>query len=140
MQLTLESGRSIQNPNTSEIQTALAAHSSSGGGLAILSKDKQTYMQASGDAKSGFRIEYQDGDTDQHFVGSRSTIPLEELIRAFQSYAVSDEKWRTMFEWTKLDEADFRRTRGCLSSAAAIGMAFAAGTVALCMMISLSWR
>jgi len=128
MELSLESGRSIANPNTSEIQAALSVHASSGGGFAILSRDKLTYIQLAGDADSGFLVEYQDGDTDRHFRCEKERVPLDDAIRAFQSYAVGDEKWRTMFAWVKLEEADFRPARGCMGAAAAIIVAAVAGT------------
>ena len=63
MKLELETGPTVKDPDAAAISKSLACVQ----GFAILSNDKLTYIQASGSAKDGFLLEYQEGNTDQHY-------------------------------------------------------------------------
>ncbi len=134
MELRLESGKAIREPNSSQIAEELRGHAQSGGGFAILERDKQTYIQAAGDEATGFVVEYQDGDTDQHFKATREKISLSDVVKAFSSYAAGDGAWKGMFQWAKLDEADFKSKKGCLGAAVMLIAAGGAGVAGLCVL------
>lgn len=94
MKLELENGTTVKNPDAAAIGKSLALVQ----GFAILSKDRMTYIQAVGSAKDGFLLEYQEGDTDQHY-RCPEILPLEQATRAFVSYAQVDDGWRTSISW-----------------------------------------
>jgi len=136
MELRLESGKTVRDPSASAIAESLRGHVHSGGGFAILERDKQSYIQAAGDGEAGFIVEYQDGDTDQHFTATREKVPLSEVVKAFQSYAAGDGAWKGMFEWAKLEEADFKTKKGCLGAAVMLVAAGGMGAIGLCVLVA----
>ena len=89
---------------------------------------------AAGDGEAGFVVEYQDGDTDQHFRATREKISLSDVVKAFQSYAAGEGAWKGMFQWAKLDEADLKAKKGCLGAAVMLVAAGGAGVAGLCVL------
>lgn len=96
MNLELENHASVKDPDAPAISKALSRVQ----GFAILSKDKMTYIQASGSAKDGFLLEYQEGNTEQHYQGP-GQLSLDQATRAFISYAQDDESWKTSVLWRR---------------------------------------
>lgn len=103
MKLELENGQTIQDPNTLEIEDHLRTLDGESNGYAILSQSELSYMQAAGGCETGLTVEYQDGSTDQHYSSAAGGASLHDVVEAFRAYAVSDDRWKTMFEWEKLD-------------------------------------
>ncbi len=136
MELRLESGKTIRDPSALAIAEALRGHVQSGGGFAILERDEQTYIQAAGDGEAGFVLEYQDGDTEQHFRATRERISLSEVTKALSSYAAGDGAWKGMFEWARLDESGFEAKKGCLGAVVMLVAAGGAGVAGLCVLLA----
>src|SRR6185295_9967725 len=63
------------------------------------------YIQASGSAKDGFSLEYQEGATEQHYQ-CPGRLSLDQAIRAFISYAQNDERWKTSVPWRREAESE----------------------------------
>ena len=101
MNLELENRPAVRNPDAAAIGKSLAGVQ----GFAILSKDEMTYIQASGSAKDGFWLEYQEGDTEQHY-HCLGRLSLEQATKAFVSYAQADEYWRTSVPWRRAAESE----------------------------------
>jgi len=109
MRLTLENGTVYENPDATEIESALHSLSrATDNSFAILENSDLTYMQTAeqddpsvNPQEPYFILEYQDGSMDQHFhaVGS---VSLERVIEAFLQYA-RDDVWRQYFEWEWMD-------------------------------------
>lgn len=98
MKLELESAPTVMNPDADAIVASLASVR----GFAILSRDQITYIQTSGSAREGFILEYQDGDTDLHY-RCPDELSLEQVTRAFVSYAQGMDSWKTSLRWDKED-------------------------------------
>jgi hypothetical protein len=67
--------------------------------LIILARSKMTYVQASGDARLGFEVEYQEGSLIRHFRCSDEGVGLEVLLDILQSYRENDDRWRSAVDW-----------------------------------------
>lgn len=103
MKLETETGGTIKNPSSAQIEDALRKLADSGGGFAILSQDEMTYLQAAGNREDGFVVEYQDGDVDAHYAATQASAPLGDVEKAFRLYAMGDAGWKTMFEWQAIE-------------------------------------
>ena len=96
MKLEFEYGATFQDPSDGEIAAALSQLH----GYAILSHDELTHVQTSGTSEDGFVLEYQEGDTEEHFACSDR---LNQITTAFIAYAKGDASWRSAFRWEKLE-------------------------------------
>jgi len=107
MILTLSSGEEIRNPSPKQIRDALLSLdvSRDGEGFAILAhaRNNMTYIQASGDCKIGFDLEYQEGATDRHFRAEREDFAAEEVKDAFTAYADGSIDWSEHGEWKRIE-------------------------------------
>ena len=65
----------------------------------VLLKSPGHFMQCSGTADGGFRVEYREGAADQHYVSADSAIPLDATADLFASYLSGDECWRRLIRW-----------------------------------------
>lgn len=101
--LNLISGTGAElSPNMSKLEQIIEVVNSLTGktdDFLILEKGGQSYMQAAGGPED-FDLEYRDGSGDKHF---GCEVSKQELIVAFTSYAVEDEKWRSICEWEKMN-------------------------------------
>ncbi len=102
MKLEIEGERVRRNPSLDEIEKALASLNGRNSSFAILERDKLMYIQASGPTANGFSLEYQDGSLKEHFE-CPVDLPLEEVIKVFQAYALGGDQWRTSCNWTPMD-------------------------------------
>jgi hypothetical protein len=67
----------------------------------ILQATPMTYLQATGDARSGFAVEYQDGSPEQHYQATDGTITEEQLEKAFVAYCGGAPEWKSQFTWER---------------------------------------
>lgn len=98
MRLETHVGKPIDNPDEGQIARAIA-NLTSDDAFAILSRDQMHYMQVAGTVADGFTLEYQSGGTDRHFVAGGGPHSEEQVMKAFQLYAVCDPRWQTEFAW-----------------------------------------
>ena len=98
MKLEPETGGTFRDPSDSEIAAALSQLD----GYAILSQNKLTYLQASGTSQDGFALEYQVGDTEEHFA-CPDRLSLNQITSAFIDYAKGNLSWLSGFRWEKLE-------------------------------------
>jgi len=99
MKLEIEGEVIGKNPSSEEIAKALSSLDGENKSFAILEYDKLTYIQTSGSIKGGFSLEYQNGSLKEHFYCPHD-LPLDDVTRAFQSYAKGEKGWQTDFNWT----------------------------------------
>jgi hypothetical protein len=73
-----------------------------GEGFAIFARDEMTYVQAGGDSKAGFDLEYQDGGTDRHYRASRTDYSIDEIVSIFSQYRDGSLDWNSVGEWEQI--------------------------------------
>lgn len=67
----------------------------------VVLADGTRFMQAAGDARSGYVLEYNDGSDKEQFRATRQNIQAAEIADAFRSYLNRDGFWKTLFTWEK---------------------------------------
>ncbi|HPF39471.1 MAG TPA: hypothetical protein P5081_24960 [Phycisphaerae bacterium] len=101
MRMETHDGKAISNPDERQIDAAVEAMTG-GDAFLILSRDEMNYMQAAGDVVGGFVLEYQEGDTDDHFAAADGPHSTERVSKALRQYALGDTAWRTAFQWERI--------------------------------------
>ncbi|NLE57132.1 MAG: hypothetical protein GX616_02140 [Planctomycetes bacterium] len=102
--LTLSSGTEIKDPSDEQIRAALKSLDvkRDGEGFAILARSDMTYVQVSGDAKTGFDLEYQEETVDQHYRAEREDYPLDEVVRVLIAYRDGTVRWAGIGHFAKI--------------------------------------
>ena len=91
----------ITGPTDEQIRQAIMSlDTAQDAAFAILGprSDPNTYIQTTGDARSGFGLEHQAGDTKQHFMVA-TECDAEQIIAAFIAYRDGNDHWRNQFQW-----------------------------------------
>jgi hypothetical protein len=94
------SGSLIQNVTEQQVLDALAALGRGDIEFVILN-DGNRFMQAAGDARSGYILEYNEGSAKEQFRATIRTISDADLTAAFRAYFQNDPTWKTLFSWEK---------------------------------------
>jgi hypothetical protein len=102
IELELAGKEFYRNPSPDIIRGHLEALKGGIDSFAIITSGK-LYMQTAGDTSSGFILEYQDGSIDNHWRAANQAISLEDVVFAFQCFALGDDQWRNKFEWEKFE-------------------------------------
>ncbi len=132
MRLELENDTAIDEPPPEAIAQALGTLGAKGNSYAILATEEElTYIQASGGPATGFALEYQErsGSVTKHYQAASCTIPLPEVVAAFQDFAAGGTAWKSKFQWLEMNLSK----SGCfgvllLAAAAITGAAIILGT------------
>lgn len=130
MDLCSEARKPVVSPTADQIETELHKLDGDGNSFAILGLDGLTYLQTAGGPSTGFVLEYQEGDTTQHFQSMREDYPITFVVKMFQAYAQSDESWRTMVEWKPMVVESKTTNRALIALAIAIAIGFIVYSVA----------
>ena len=104
MILSTSSGDEVVDPNDEQIRQALSVLDvgRDGVGWAILGRSEMAYLQVSGDKTSGFEMEYQKGEIENHFRAARENFELEEVVRAFTEYRDGRIDWSVYGDWDRI--------------------------------------
>ena len=104
MTLNACGGEKISNPTNRQIRRALESLNvaKNGEGFVILGPDDMNYVQASGDKKIGFDLEYQEADTGHHYRAKRENFTVEEVLSALSNYRDGKPAWKAVAEWEKI--------------------------------------
>ncbi len=98
-------GSVLDEPVSNElIENAVYSLTGDGDSFLILSDDEMTYIQASGDARRGFTLEYQDGSLEQHYYCTDTDIPAGKVIDAFRSYFAQEDDWKNKHLWQREEQ------------------------------------
>jgi hypothetical protein len=89
----------FDDPDAGTIAKILAALDGDRHVLVTLGRSDLTYVQASGSARTGLALEYQEGSLDRHYRSGGGLVPLETATDIFQRYARDDESWRARVAW-----------------------------------------
>jgi hypothetical protein len=121
LRLELENDTALDDPTPEAIAQAIGTLGQKGNSFAILSaEDDLTYIQTTGNPTAGFVLEYQErtGAQTKHYQGLNCSLPLPEVVAAFQDFAAGGTAWKTRFQWNEMD-LDKRGCFGVLLLAAA---------------------
>lgn len=66
----------------------------------ILTDDKR-FLQAAGDARSGYVLEYNDGSDKEQFRATNRNLSGSDIANAFTAYLHHEPQWKTMTSWEK---------------------------------------
>ena len=105
MNCTLEicGHKKILNPTEADIRQAVfALDTKSDDAFLVLAPTDMTYIQASGDQKVGFDLEYQETDIQHHYRATRD-LTADEIVKVLVSYSIASDDWRRMVEWELLE-------------------------------------
>ena len=89
----------FDDPDAVAIARELAALDGDRHVLVALARSELTYLQASGSARTGLALEYQENSLDRHYTSGSVALPLEMVTDIFQRYACHDESWRDCVSW-----------------------------------------
>lgn len=67
---------------------------------AILEQRPGTYLRAAPAGDGTYVLEILDGSPDQHF-WSANTVPLDDVVAAFEAYLRQEEEWRSRYKWQR---------------------------------------
>ncbi|HZQ06766.1 MAG TPA: hypothetical protein VFD70_09310 [Anaerolineae bacterium] len=90
----------IPNATEEKLIDALAAMERGDTEFVILS-DGNRFMQAAGDARSGYTLEYNEGSAKEQYRAKNTKISGADLTAAFVVYLHQDPAWRDKFIWEK---------------------------------------
>jgi hypothetical protein len=90
----------IPNANEDKLLDALAAMERGDSEYVILQDDRR-FLQAAGDAKSQYTLEYNDGSDKVQYRATNTRLSGTEITDAFVSYLNRDPSWKTKFSWTE---------------------------------------
>jgi hypothetical protein len=89
----------FDDPDAATVARILAALDGDRHVLVTLGRSDLTYVQASGSARTGLALEYQEGSIDRHYRSEGGLVPLETATDIFQRYARDDHSWRAALAW-----------------------------------------
>lgn len=90
----------IPNADETKLNDALAALERGEVEYVVLS-DGARFMQAAGDARSGYVLEYNDG-ADDAMMHAQGKITGAQIVDAMQAYLRRDDTWRGAFRWERI--------------------------------------
>lgn len=90
----------IPDADEAQLLEALAALERGDVEYVVLS-DGARFMQAAGDARSGYVLEYNDG-TDDAMMHAQGKITGAQVVDAMQAYLRRDDTWRSAFRWERI--------------------------------------
>ena len=104
MKLEICGERTIVDPSDEDIRSALGGlDAGSGDAFVILGATDLTYIQASGDRRRGFDLEYQKGSVDRHHRATNESIFIDDVAAAFIAYRNRNESWKSRFEFERVE-------------------------------------
>jgi hypothetical protein len=102
MKLELGVGRTLDGPDAETIALSLAELDWEEDIFAKLSRDERNYIQATGNHREHFIVEYQDGSEERFFQASEK-VNIEAVKSAFVAYSRGDSSWQSSFRWQRVD-------------------------------------
>ena len=97
MILELESGKTIKDPKYEDFPKALMELETEKSLFAILELDNGSFIQANGNKKDGYILEYQEGGIENHHQ-LKGCFSIEQVIEIFRRYSKGDNSWKKDFK------------------------------------------
>ena len=103
MRLELGDGRVVEIPTPQTMTEDLTTLRVPGCEFAVLEADRPGfYMQTAKNQDGSFILEHQEGSLAKHY-NLPYVVDLEDVIEAFSSYLLKDDRWRKNHEWQKME-------------------------------------
>ncbi len=102
MRLEIDGEPAADSPATGDVHDTLMRLNPSGPRWAVLDIRSNYYIQTRVIDDGQFTVEYREGGVDRHYRAG-GPQPREAVIDAFLDYLVSGNRWRTAFEWRRLE-------------------------------------
>ena len=103
MRLQLADGSVVESPTPQALAENLGTLRVPGCEFAVLEVDRPGfYMQTAKNQDGSFILEHQEGSLAKHF-NLPYYIDLEDVVEAFSSYLLKDDRWRKNYEWQKME-------------------------------------
>lgn len=67
----------------------------------VILTDDNRFLQAAGDARSGYVLEYNDGSDKEQFRATNRNLSGSDIANAFTAYLHHEPQWKTMTSWEK---------------------------------------
>lgn len=105
MKMILESSDGSRTPAPSllSVQKAIDGLENMDDGYVVIGPDEMTYVQCLGNSKQGYILEYQEGDTDQHFQAINNDWLPGSLADRLWRYADGDPTWKEGIDWERIE-------------------------------------
>lgn len=94
MKLDINGTKEIDDPAKETLRAAVESldAGTSGSGFVVLSSDKMTYIQSSGDSMTGFDLEYQEGSLKRHYRAG-GVFTADQVVDILWDYACGGSEW-----------------------------------------------
>lgn len=102
MNLDIEFDGLTRDATPADIHVGLSKLSSAGPRFAVLDRGPHRYIQAYALDSGALHVEYRDGGPDRVYEAPHPQ-PREAVVDAFLSYLNDDNRWRTAFEWRRME-------------------------------------
>ena len=105
MKMILESsgdGRTTA-PSLLTVRKAIEALEDTDDGFVVVGPDEMTYVQCQGNSRKGFILEYQEGDTDNHFQAINTDWTTDLLVDRIWRYVDGDSTWKEGMGWERIE-------------------------------------
>ncbi|MBC8106336.1 MAG: hypothetical protein H7Z14_07090 [Anaerolineae bacterium] len=124
MKLETESGGTFNEPQVSDLSAAIRSLDTDGSTWAILSKERNDFVQVRRATQQDYRVEYHDPNSDDHFAAPES-LTIEQAQRLFADFHAGGTHWKTM---ATFQPTELKSRSGCAGrSAAAIAVVLGLG-------------
>lgn len=111
MRLQLADGSVIENPTPQALAENLGTLRVPGCEFAVLETDRPGfYMQTAKNQDGSFILEHQEGSLAKHYNLPYNIVDVDDVIEAFSSYLLNDDRWRKNHEWQKMELKPGRST------------------------------
>jgi hypothetical protein len=104
VRLEIDGESTVTNPIANDVRDTLLRLDLSGPRWAVLDIKANHYIQARVVEEEQVIVEYRDGGPDRHYRAG-GPQPREAVIDAFLDYLAGGNRWRTAFEWRRLEMA-----------------------------------
>jgi hypothetical protein len=104
MNLRLDTGKLIHDPNDEEITGNLRELMHRKGGFAILEYSQNLFIQTTRGSKSGFLFEWHDLETEKHLQSVNHAFDIDEITRMFLNFRNGQISFPKELEWLPIDE------------------------------------
>jgi hypothetical protein len=104
--LTLDTGERLADPTDGQIRLIISTlgEAPESDGSAMLERSEMTFLQVTGEWKTGFILEYREGDEQPQYESDRRDFSVEEVIRAFTDFRDGTIDWSTYGTWSPVIE------------------------------------
>lgn len=103
MRLEIDGEPGVDTVTSDDVRDALLRLRPTGPRFAVLDIRFNHYIQTRVLDSGQYTLEYREGGPDRHYKADPQ--PRDAVIDAFGDYLAGDNRWRTAFEWRRLELA-----------------------------------